>query len=379
MSKVLFVIDTLEVGGAEKSILEIASRFKKYTPVVCHLYTGDELRQQYEAAGIEVISINVSGHYQFAQAASRLEQVIRRVQPAIIHSTLFRSDMVCRRLRRKNNIPLINSLVNNSYHKSRFEKASVIFQMKLHAIRLWDAITARKVDLFLSNSEAIRQSNAKALSIPLNKIKVIYRGRAAEQFAQRNNERIESLRAEWKIGSRMVLLNVSRLLERKGQLDLLRAFRRVQVNYPQTVLLIAGEGPFREMLEQEIKKMDLGENVHLLGTRDDVPDLLALATAFVFPSHYEGLPGALIEAMLARTPLVVSDIPENLECVQSGMAQIYPVGDLVELEKCIAAVLGNPQGAVQFAEAAHRVALKKFDIQEVAHQHETVYDELTAP
>ena len=89
MSTILFVIDTLETGGAEKSILDVASRFKRYTPVVCHIYRGDGLKPDYERAGIRVIALDVAGHYNFNTAVMRLHKVVQSVRPAIIHSTLF--------------------------------------------------------------------------------------------------------------------------------------------------------------------------------------------------------------------------------------------------------------------------------------------------
>ncbi|SHG57535.1 Glycosyltransferase involved in cell wall bisynthesis [Chryseolinea serpens] len=375
MKKVLFVIDTLEMGGAEKSILEIASRFKNYTPVVCHIYPGDALKGAYLQQGIEVIGLDVPGHYNFGEAARRLQSTILSVQPAIVHSTLFRSDIVARRLRKKNGLPLINSLVNNTYHSSRFKTASMLMKMKLRVLQVLDAFTARKADLFFSNSEAIRQSNARSLVIPLDKIKVIYRGRDIEDFSNVPPEAVATLRNVWG-PHRRILLNVSRLLERKGQMDLILAFKQVHNQFPDVTLLIAGEGPFRKVLEAKIRAAGLTDSVQLLGTRNDVPALLKLAKAFVFPSHYEGLPGALIEAMMSHTPIVASGIPENLECVQEGEAFIFRPGDVNDLAKSILAALGVHGAAAQRAENAYAVARQKFDITSIAAQYEAAYDNL---
>ncbi|MBL0744023.1 glycosyltransferase [Chryseolinea lacunae] len=378
MKKILFVIDTLEMGGAEKSILDIASRFKKYTPVVCHLYPGDSLKSDYVARGIEVISLNVSGHYNFREATKRLQQIVHTVQPKVIHSTLFRSDIVARRLRR-NGQPLVNSLVNNTYHSSRFQNAVLLMKLKLKVLQALDAFTARRADLFISNSVAIKNSNAKALGIPLEKILVIYRGRSINRFMTVVSSDVETLRKSLNIEGRKVLLNVSRLLERKGQLDLLRAFQRVVLQTPDVVLLIAGEGPFRKVLEAEVDALGLRGKVFLLGTRADVPMLLKLADAFVFPSHYEGLPGALIEAMMSQTPIVASDIPENLECVGEKEALIHRVGDAADLGRCISEVLHNREKSMTRSLAAFAQAQQKFEIDAIAAQYESTYDELLKP
>ena len=87
---------------------------------------------------------------------------------------------------------------------------------------------------------------------------------------------------------------------------------------PETVLLLAGEGPERDNIDQQIHRMGLEGQVRLLGRRDDIPQLLALADVFVFPSHYEGHPGAVIEAMFAGKPIVASDTPVHRETISDG-------------------------------------------------------------
>ena len=61
--KVLYLIDTLEVGGSEQSLLNILGHLQRVCPVMCHLYPGETLRPSYEATGIPVISLNISGKY----------------------------------------------------------------------------------------------------------------------------------------------------------------------------------------------------------------------------------------------------------------------------------------------------------------------------
>lgn len=375
-NRILFLIDTLNTGGAESSLLEILPRFKKYKPVVCHIYAGTELKDMYRQRGLEVISLNIPLPYNFRKAISAVTEVCRRINPCLIHSTLFRADMVARWVAPRLQIPLVNSLVNNSYHASRFEKAGIVMKLKLKTLQAVDAFTARKVELFISNSESIKYSNAIALGIPLERINVIYRGRSLKKFSPDDPSAIQTLKEELKIGNKKVLLNVSRLLERKGQLDMLRAFKQVLRDTPNTTLLIAGDGPFRKELDEEIRLLQLQDSVVMLGTRNDVPALLKLADAFVFPSHYEGLPGVLIEAMMARTPIVASGIPENMECVQEETAFIHRPGDVPDLARTIHILLDDPEEANARAEKAYRVAQHKFDIDAIAARYETVYDEL---
>jgi glycosyltransferase involved in cell wall biosynthesis len=118
------------------------------------------------------------------------------------------------------------------------------------------------------------------------------------------------------------------------------------------------------------------DDVKLLGNRNDIPRLLSIADSFVFPSHYEGLPGALIEAMMAKVPIIASRIPENLECVNDSSATLHGPGDIQDLAKAIHTVLLSPNEFKNKAQKAHSDALLKFNLASIASQYEETYDKL---
>mgnify|MGYP002787218639 CR=1 FL=1 len=370
MDKILFIIDTLQTGGAEKSLLEITSRFKKYKPVFIQLYNGSELKPLFEENGIEVIQLNLKPSYNFRSVAKLLIPIVKKIAPLIIHTTLFRSDLVGRALKRYIDVPLINSLVNNSYSRHRYKSLGLVDKMKLFAIQQWDRMTVKNVNLFVSNSESIKITNGAALGIPLDKIKVIYRGRDRNKY-QMTDEIRKQIRESLGLVNEKIFLNVSRLLDRKGQIDLIRAFAKFVPHCSNARLWIAGEGQLRIRLENEIRENRLEGKVILLGNRKDVPNLLASADYFVFPSHYEGLPGALVEAMMARIPIIASAIPENLECIDASMALLYPRGEVEALASCLhEAVTAN---WTEKKELAYQKAVNVFDINMVAMRYEEAY------
>jgi len=376
--KVLFVIDTINGSGAERSLVEISQHFKNYTPVFVHLYKGDQLKPNLEDAGIKVYSLNIPGSRNFSKAAKELEKIYQKEQPDIIHSTLFRSDAVTRKLKSKYNTPLISSFVNNSYNKLRFQNQPFSMQMKLKLVQLYDTYTSRKVDYFISNSETIKASKAKSTLVDLDKVKVIYRGRDIHKFANaEQTEGLEDLKKSLGITDKRILLNVSRLIERKGQLDMVNAMPAILEKYPNTVLLIAGHGVFEEKLNNRAKELGIEDEVKVLGRRPDVPQLLAIADFFVYPSYFEGLPGALIEAMLSEKIIVCSNIPENMECVDEDSAIIFERGNVQELTKKLLEVMDNKQGYKKLGERAREIAANKFDIDQIASEYEKTYDQLS--
>ena len=377
--KVLYLIDTLEMGGSEQSLLSILSRFKKIKPLVCHVYPGETLKPAFEAAGIPVISLNVPGRYNFHRAIGQVTKLLRAEQPGLLHTTLFRADVIGRTAGRLARIPVLSSFINEPYHPDRWATISTTRQLKLKAVQLIDRLTARWACHFIAVSEPTRAANCRALDIPPEKVTVIYRGRDPLPFltvsAQARHHRRLALGLPLKA---LILLNVARLLQRKGQNELIQAMPLVLQKFPQAQLLIAGEGHDRPMLETTIEELGLAKAVRLLGRRDDVPELLHLADLFVFPSYYEGHPGSLVEAMLAAKPIVASDIPVHREAiVDRETGRLVPARNPQAIAQGIIWMLEHSVEAERMGVQAQQTALERFQIDQIAAQHEALYEKLS--
>ena len=368
--KVLYVIDTLEGYGAEKSLVEIAKNFKKVVPVFVHIYEGAMLKPILENEGIKVYSINLRKKYGFTEAVKLLEKIFLKERPEIIHATLYRSEIITRKLKIKYpEIKLIGSLVSNAYSKNRYYGKSYIAKLKLQYFHILERKTARLVDLFISNSYTIKHVTGKAVRIPEDKIRVIFRGRNKDNYLSSINRTQKSRNEDF------ILLNVSRLIPLKGQLDLIRALPEVAKKYKFS-LFIAGDGFFRSRLEQEVKRLHLKDYVNFIGRTDKVRQHLKKTDIFIYPSYSEGLPGALIEAMMAGNIIIASNIPENLECVNEDSAVIFKKGNVQELSKSIIKVLEDINAYKNLGENAQRIAFEKFDVKKIARQYEQVYQSI---
>ena len=371
--KVLYIIDSLEGYGAEKSIVQLALNFKEITPVFFHLFKGDKLKGKLEKEGITVYSLNLSSKTsEIKNALKLLIPIIQSEKPVIIHSTLFRADIVARKLKVIfPHIFLVGSLVSNSYGVNRYKQLSILSKFKLISTQIKDRLTSGKVDYFICNSNAIKKTNIRALGIPSEKVKVIYRGRSFKDYNSIDGPS-GLLRQEFGLKDQIVFLNVSRLHKGKGQADLLIAFSELRKVVPNIVLLIAGEGPFREELEIIIKNLNLESNVYLLGYREDVSELLNNSDFFVFPTYFEGLPGALIEAIICRTPSIVSAIEENKECFNGANALFFETGNIDDLKAKMEQAL-NLENWNQMTQDALLNAQSNFDISKVSLEYEEFY------
>jgi glycosyltransferase involved in cell wall biosynthesis len=153
------------------------------------------------------------------------------------------------------------------------------------------------------------------------------------------------------------VLTVARLSRQKDHHTLLASVPTVLAREPRARFLWVGSGPLEARLRWAARAAGLGRSVRLLGSRDDVPDLLAAADLFVLPSRFEGLPLALLEAMAAGLPVVATRVCGTDEVVDHGRTGLLAESrDPDSLARAISAVLALPdRGAALGAAGRGRV------------------------
>ena len=139
-----------------------------------------------------------------------------------------------------------------------------------------------------------------------------------------------------------VVLSVGRLSREKAHLDLLQGFRRLRETEPEILckLIIVGDGPERAGLEAAAASLGCQEEVIFTGEVNNVQTFYALADVFVLPSHSEGSPNVLLEAMAANLPVVataVGGVPEMVENNESAL--LVPPNDPTSLAASLARIL----------------------------------------
>jgi glycosyltransferase involved in cell wall biosynthesis len=173
-----------------------------------------------------------------------------------------------------------------------------------------------------------------------------------------------------------VVGTVTRFMEQKAPLDFVAAARRIVAADPAAHVLVVGDGPLRI----EVERAAAGEpRIHLLGFRDDVPDLLAASDVLAFSSLWEGLGRALTEAVLAAKPVVataVNGVPDLV--VDGATGHLVPPGRPDLLAERTLAVLGLPdRGASLGAAGAARIA-GRFDVSSMVAGIDALYREALA-
>ncbi len=378
--RVLYLINTLGGGGTEKSVLQIVPRLPFVQGSVCRVFRSDYQREPYEAAGIEVSDLDISEslpkQFRVVAAIRRFHAIARREKPDLIVTSLFMSNLVGRVVGRRLRIPVISSFVDESYIDLASGQLPLTDRLKLRAFQLADAITARWVSHFIANSQAVKDSECRALGVSGEKVSVVYRGRDPGDFRRLfSGDQKRSLRAQ--LGLPLegpVVINVGRLVESKGQLELIDAFASVASSFPDARLLIAGAGPYEAELRRRIQEGNSDGQVLMLGWRDDISQLLTLADVFVFPSHHEGHPGAVVEAMFASKPIIVSDIPVHRETVTHGeTALLVAVKREKPLAEAMLTLLRDEELRAKLGTQARERALQLYHIDQIAEQHSAIY------
>lgn len=176
-----------------------------------------------------------------------------------------------------------------------------------------------------------------------------------------------------------IVITAARLEACKAPHLLVEAFSEARKTHPNTVLLFAGDGELRPLVEERIRQLNLEAHVRLLGFRDDVPDLLRAADVFAFSSLWEALGRALTEAMLLGKAVVAPDlngIPEIVRHAETGL--LYEVGRVDQLASHLTFLLGHPEENIRLGENARRLTRTLFDVRKMVASIEAIYGRLLA-
>ncbi len=268
----------------------------------------------------------------------RLRRLLRELSPDLVHAHLLHANLASRlAVPGKRGYPLINSV---HIAERRGDKWWHF---------LLDRWTLRRCDCQTAVSQAVRRYHAEQLRIDSERIPVIYNGIVAPPSP--SAERIGELRREWGMAScSRVLGSVGRLAPQKGYDVLLGMVEEIAARIPEGEswgLVLLGEGPCRQRLEQMASAAPERLRICLPGFRDDAASCAGAFDLFLMPSRYEGFGLVLAEAMAHGIPILanrVDSLPELLEDYPLGEAIDFALGNSGEVAEAIERLAGQPRG-----------------------------------
>ena len=368
--KILFIITSSGIGGAEKILYYTATGldYNKYDISVCSLKNKGEIARALEKQGIEVCCLHMGGRESFLGCLSSIIALIRlfpylvRIRPTIVHSFLFRANILARIAGYLTGIPIIISSVRVMGGEKKY----------FHYVEM---ITSFMVDHYVTVSESVKRYIIDKSKISAEKISVIYNG---VNIKSQDNSYEQNPKMPFKIEDKdRILMTVGRLHKQKGHCYLIQAVSKVRKEFPNVKLLVTGEGEEENNLKKLVKTLDLMNEVIFAGLSSDIERILPMAELFILPSLWEGLPNALLEAMAAGKPVVatkVGGIPEIVVHGETGV--LIPPRDTDALAIAIIDLLQNRLKAKDMGEAARIRAGKRFSIYKMIEKTENLYQEL---
>lgn len=191
-----------------------------------------------------------------------------------------------------------------------------------------------------------------------------------------SRQAVAAVRAELGVGAGTPLFAmIAEFNPGKRHSDALRAL--AASGLPDAVLAMAGDGPLMSAVAAEARALGLAGRVKLLGYRQDVPALVAAATAVLLPSEREGLPRSLMEAASLERPVIATRIRGVTELVTPETGILHDVGDVPALAAAMARLAGDPEAAGAMGRRG-RVHMARFDLRNVLAMHDAMYEELLA-
>ncbi len=360
--RLLYVVGNFVAGGAERHLLEMWRRLDRErfdVRIACFRREGQFLADV-DRLGLPVVDLRVgrriydpSGLAAFA----RLAGLVRAFRPHVIHGYLFGPNLFAVLAGRLAGVPVVAVAKRNV---DAFESPRQVALQKL-AHRWATHVTAV--------SDAVAETVVR-LGVPRDRITVIPNGIDAARFDGRTADRA----VLGVNGTSPVIGSIGALAARKDYATLLRALGALRRRGVEFVAVLVGDGPERAALEAQASEPALAGRVRFLGERADVDRLLPAMDVFVLSSREEGIPNALLEAMAAARPSVVTDVGGNREVLRDGeTGWIVPPGAPDALATTLAEVLTHPDEARRRGDSARRDTLAHRSIDAMVRRHESFY------
>lgn len=372
MKKIVYVIDILEVGGAQQYIFDIINALKSEFDFHILAFEGGPFVQRFKKIGVKVDILGISSfkigirYPQNTIAALKwLEKKYSEIKPDIIQTHLLGADIWGRMAARKTKAEVIQTI----HSAETFRGTSSKFGLKT---MFFDRMLAKNTNKIIAVSRAAKDSIAKQ-GIDPNKILVIYTGINTKQFAPSKDKR-KKYRQDLQISDDEIAIGSVGRLETVKAFDVL--IKAISLLKNQNIkLFIAGDGTQKKNLQALINKLGLKKQITLLGTRNDVKDLLNAYDIYTISSHYEGMPLSLIEAAANQKAIIatkVGGIAEFISDNKNGL--LIEPGNPKNLASKIEQLIKNKDLGEKLALQAFKDS-QKFDIiTYIANQYKKIYN-----
>ena len=389
---VMQLILNLDIGGAQEVVRTLVDYLDSdaCVSVVCTFRDGP-LRRDIEQLGVKVEVLPDRHHSIVAFPLFIIEMVriwralvglIDKYDIDLVQTHLLRTlDFLVLLLRYRTRLRVVLWTFHNAIFvlaEKDLPNLKWLLKPKIFTHNLLYRLTAPLVDSFIAVSDEVNDAMVEVIGPIQDKITVICNGVDVKRYRQPVDR--GSVRGRLGLDASVHLIAVvATLKEQKGHRYLVEAMSTIVSQNSNVHALFIGDGALKAELQAQVNRLNLGEHIHFLGSRHDVPELLAASDLFVLPSLWEGLSIALLEAMAASKPIVGTAVSGTTQVmIPDKTGLIVPPGDSQALANAITDLLSDPVRAQAMGEAAYQHVEDCYGAQKQADEHLALYQRLLA-
>lgn len=366
--RVLHFLDTTNRGGAEFQVLDICRNAHLFGLQLTFVTAqGGALEEDFRKSGADFFRLNRRFPIDL-KLVSDLRKILRRREIQIVHG--YQAVEGLHLYLAAKNLPHVKKVLS-------FQGGTCYDWKNRQTLRF----LIPRMDANVVVSESLKKLHGEIDKFETSNFSVIHNGADRKRLQPGAND----LRKELKISDKVLLIGMVGNFyrePRKDQMTLCQALPKVFAELPNVHCVFAGkiENGAEEkfaLCRKFCLENGISERVHFLGARSDIPDILKALDVFVLSSLREGLPVAVSEAMLARLPLILSDIEPLLEVSNGGKcAEIFQVGNVTELSEKLLKLLKNKELRDSLAKRGFQFARENFCIEAHLRKLKKLYEKI---
>ena len=367
--KILQVVHDLRLGGAERIAVTLCRGLVERGAQVTLLAvkgSGPQAEDLPQGDGFTMEILGVKRRpswilplflWDFARLLRGVMGALRRHRPDVVQTHIPEDDLVLGLAMALTGIGVHVPLVHSMHFYPDRKGQGLRTRLRTRAYR-WMARRAGKI---FAVSEPVAAEFSERVGVPRSQVEVLSTGVDLSRFENPPSRKMarEALSLP---ANRPVVLALGRVVRAKNYPGLVKSSRIVLEKFPDTLFVLVGDGDQMEAVKRAISSTGVEESWVLLGSRGDIPRLLAAADLFVQSSDWEGLPVAVLEAMACRLPVVATAAGGTVEIIKDWeTGRLVGVGDATALAGALSDLLADPQAATKLGEAGFDLVRSQYN------------------
>jgi glycosyltransferase involved in cell wall biosynthesis len=368
--RVLQTIRQGKIGGGESHVLDLVRYLDKslFEPVVLS-FTDGPMITSLTQMGIPAHVIHTERAFDIG-VWQKVKQFLKDQRMDIVHVHGTRANTNVLWAARSLGLPVIYTIHGWSFHDSLpvwNRKARIL------AEKFITRLTRRNITVSDSNHRTgVREFGHFTSTVVKNGVNL-------DKFDQDGS--YPDVKASYGIPAHHLVIGyIVRITEQKDPLGMLRAYARICANFPDVTLLMIGEGDLKAAAVKLAEELGISGRVVFDNFRQDVPAVLHAVDIYCLPSLWEGFPIGVLEAMAMAKAVIASDVDGTREAVEHEVTGLLvPPKDEAALVAALEKLIQDRTLRTRLQENAGKCVKANFDVRDMTHKIETVYQQVLAP